>query len=284
MRQNFFWSRLLAFLMLLAVCAGQVYAEDITFGCYTSDKPTTMYGKFNLIMDYLQKQLGSEGINADIKIKIYPSYMKAIDALVKGDCDFVRFGPASYILAKSRNKNIRLLGMEHKNGEKTFKGIFITAKDSPVTSIKELKNRTFAFGSENSTVGRYLSQAELTKAGIRAGDLKSYKYLGRHDKVALAVAAGNYDAGVVKENTYKKYAESKGLRKIGEFLNVTKPWVVRENFDDKLFSALKKALLKLEDKNVLKSLKQHGFLSATDDDYAFVREGMRLSIEFGELP
>jgi len=121
----------------------------------------------------------------------------------------MRFGPASYIMAKDGDENIRLLVMEHKKNKKKFYGVFVVTKNSPINSINELKGKSFAFGNKNSTIGRYLSQAELVKAGIRSADLSKYDFLGRHDKVALAVAVGNYDAGVVKENTFKKYAESK---------------------------------------------------------------------------
>ncbi len=252
--------------------------KTITFGVYTSDKPSEMYRKFKPVTDYLQEDLNSNGLSAVIEMKVYPSYLAALDALVEGKCDFVRFGPASYILAKDRNREIRLLAAEHKKGERIFKGVFIVAKDSTIQSIDELKGKTFAFGDMNSTIGRYLSQAELVKAGIRESVLKSIKYLGRHDKVALAVAAGNYDAGVVKESTYKKYGEK--LKKIGEFPNVTKPWVVRAELDDKIYYGLKKALLNLKDESVLKSLKKSGFLSASDDDYDFVRKGMRNSMQF----
>jgi len=172
--------------------------------------------------------------------------------------------------------------MEHKKNQKLFYGIFIVPKSSSITSLNEVKGKSFAFGDKNSTIGRYLSQAELVKAGVYAKDLKSYVYLDRHDKAALAVAAGNYDAGVVKENTYKKYADSKGLKKIARFPNVTKPWVVRAGFDDQLFSVLQQALLELKDEKILKKLKQDGFLAAEDDDYEFVRQGMQRAKEFGD--
>lgn len=195
----------LSFILMLSLTPS-VFSEvrTFTFGIYTSDKPTVMYKKFKPILGYLQDQMGVDQLEVDLKFKVYSSYSDCIDAIVKGKCDFVRFGPSSYILAKERNKDIRLLVMEHKKGEKRFKGIFITAKDSPIQSISELKGKSFAFGNENSTIGRYLSQAELVKSGIFSSDLKSFNYLGRHDKVALAVAVGNYDAGVVKENTFKK--------------------------------------------------------------------------------
>jgi phosphonate transport system substrate-binding protein len=259
-----------------------VDAETITFGVYTSDKPTAMYRKFKPILEYLEGRLGREGRNADIKIKIYPSYSGALDAIVNGEVDFARFGPASYVMAKERNKDVRLLAMEHKKNQKRFYGIFIVPKSSSITSLNEVKGKSFAFGDKNSTIGRYLSQAELVKAGIYAKDLKSYVYLDRHDKAALAVAAGNYDAGVVKENTYKKYSESKGLKKIARFPNVTKPWVARAGFDEKIFKALQQGLLELKDKKILKNLRQDGFLVADDDDYKFVRNGMQRAKEFGD--
>ncbi len=282
MRKKSLIVNLLAIAMLLVLFVGPSLAETITFGIYTSDKPTVMYQKFKPITDYLQNRITQNGANATVKMKIFPTYAAAVDALVEGNVDFMRFGPASYIMAKDRDDNIRLLAMEHKKNKKRFYGVFIVAKTSPINSIKDLKETSFAFGNKNSTVGRYLSQAELVKAGLRSADLANYDFLGRHDKVALAVAVGNYDAGVVKENTFKKYAESKGLKKIAQFPNVTKPWAVRAGFDDNLFAILQQALLELKDKKTLKALKQDGSFVAQDSDYDFVRRGMRLSEEFGD--
>jgi len=282
MRRKYIFINVFVIAMFFVTLAGPSLAETITFGIYTSDKPTTMYQKFKPIIDYLQNRITQNGSDATVKMKIFPSYVAAVDALVGGNVDFVRFGPASYIIVKDRNKGVRLLVMEHKNNQKNFFGVFIAAKGSPIASISELKGKSFAFGDKNSTIGRYLSQAELIKAGIRSTDLSKYEYLGRHDKVALAVAVGNYDVGVVKENTFKKYSDSKGLTKIAQFPNVTKPWVVRSGLDDKMFNILQQALLELKDKNILKTLKQDGFLAAEDSDYDSVRQGMQLSKEFGD--
>ncbi len=259
---------------------GHAAQKKITFCVYASDKPSVMHKKVTPIIDYLQKNMNSGSYESLIAIKIYPSYNKAIDALVEGRCDFSRFGPASYIIAKERNDDIRLLVMEHKKGKMSFDGVFIVPMDSPIKSIAQLKGKTFAFGNRNSTIGRYLSQAELVKAGVFASDLKSYRFLDRHDKVALAVAAGNYDAGVVKENTYNKYAEDRGLRIIGRFPNVTKPWVARAGFDNKYFKAIQKSLLELNDTTILKELKQDGFLTTSDKEYDAVRKGILLSRKF----
>ena len=265
---------------IMSLLADSVWAKEVSFGVYTSDKPSSMYKKFNSVINYIQKKVNDKGLDVTIKIKILPSYDSAIKGLAEGSFDFGRFGPASYIIAKKQNPDIRLLCMEHKKGKKRFKGVFIIQKKSMLSTLADLKGKRIAFGDKNSTIGRFLSQATLVKAGINSKDLASWNYLGRHDKVALAVAAGNYDAGPVKENTFRKYAEKRGLKALSEFSNVTKPWVARAGLDPQIYNILRETLLGLKDKEVLKKLKQDGFMPATDSDYNFVREGMALAEDF----
>ena len=253
---------------------------ELCYGMYNSDKLISQIKKFTPVKKYLQDKLKSAGIPVKIDSKIYPTYEEAIDALVKGDCDFFRLGPASYVLAKNQNQNIRILAMEHKNNKKISLGVFIVSKDSPIENLSEIKGKSFAFGNENSTIGRYLSQAELVNAGIHSSDLKSHEFLHRHDKVAEAVIAGKFDVGVIKESTFKKNADS--LKEIATFPNVTKPWVAREGLDEALFDALQTAFLTLDDEEVLKTIKKSGFLAASDQDYDFVRQNMELSMQFDD--
>lgn len=271
------------FILVVLLLSTFVFANDIKFGIYTSDKPSDMYKKFKSVIKYLEKDLKSNGIDAKIKLKIYSTYDAAIDGLANGEYDFARFGPASYILAKEKNKNIKLLVMEINKGKKVFNGVFFTHKDSKIKNLEDLKNKSFAFGSDKSTIGRYLSQSELLKHGISSNELKSFKYLGRHDKVALSVLNQDFDAGVVKEKTFNKYKNkypNKPLSIIKVFDNVTKPWVVKEGMSNKLYSALKSSMLNLKDKKVLKVFKGDGFVETSDKEYNFVREGMNLSKRF----
>ena len=164
--------------MVFYLFAFTVNASELKFGVYTSDKASAMYKKFKPIINYLEKNLKEKGIDTKVKLKIYPTYESAIDGLANGEYDFGRFGPASYILTKNKNPKIKLLVMEHKKGKKIFNGVFITKSNSKIKSLTDLNNKTFAFGSSKSTIGRYLSQAELLKAGISSKELKNFKYLG----------------------------------------------------------------------------------------------------------
>jgi len=269
----------IALIFLLLFLIQNTYASDLKFGIYTSDKASVMYKQFKPIIQYLEKDAKKQGLELKISIKIYPSYESALEGIVRGDYDFARFGPASYILAKQKNSDIKLLVKEEQKGKEVFNGIFIVKKDSPIKSLKDLKNKSFAFGDKHSTIGRYLAQNELLKANITSKDLKTFDYLNRHDKVALAVAFGNYDAGVVKESSYNKY-KSRGLKAISSFQNITKPWLVRSGLDDKIYNTLKKSLLDLKDGKVLKSIKKTAFIESRDEDYTIIKKSIENSSKF----
>ena len=254
----------------------------LSFGVYQSDKATVMYRQFIPVLDALTDRIGVvDGCKVDIEIRIHKTYDDAIEALATGEVDFVRFGPASYILAKQRNEGVKLLAMEEEKGQKRFKGIIVANARSPVQSLGDLRGRTFAFGDPNSTIGRYLVQAVLADAGIHASDLKSFKYLDRHDKVAKAVEIGDFDAGSIKSETFKTLPAG-AVRVLAEFDNVTKPWVARAGLDDAVFKALQDALLTLDDKVALKELGVSGFSRTSDAEYQMVREGMAKAEAFGK--
>lgn len=257
---------------------------SVRFGVYTSDKPSEMLKKFRGIREALEAGLASTfGREVEIEMKIFKDYESALDALGDGEVDFTRFGPASYILSKHRNKDVRLLAMEHKKGKKRFNGLIITQADSDIETLADLKGRSFAFGDENSTIGRYLAQDQLVGAGIHASDLAGFDYLGRHDAVAKAVEIGDFDAGSLKESTFEKMNKTGKLRVVATFDNVTKPWVARAGLDDDVFGALRDALIAIDDEEALKDMKVSGFLPATDAEYEFVRAGMTRSVEFDDV-
>lgn len=264
-------------------------SEDIptlSFGVYTSDKPSEMYKKFKPMLRYIEDEIATRIEDSpQIKLVIYKTYELALEAFINGEIDFVRFGPASYVIAKERNPEVRLLAIEENKGKRRFNGIILVREDSPFGSLADLRGSSFAFGDENSTIGRYLSQAELVEAGVTSNDLEKFDYLGRHDKVVAAVLHGKYDAGAAKESTFAKYKE-KGLRELKAFDNVTKPWVARGGIAENQFIALQDVLLKTTNPDILKTFSKSlsGFAPCKDSEYDFVRKGMESSRSFFSNP
>jgi len=251
---------------------------NLQFGVYRTDKASTMYRTFLPVIEQMQEDLEATLKRpVEIELKIFKTYEEGLTALVKGDVDFVRFGPASYVLAKRLNKNISLLAMEHKKGKKLSKGVIVVQADSPYRKLADLKGASFAFGDQNSTIGRYLAQAELIRAGVRDRDLSAAKFLGRHDLVAKAVELGDFDAGSLKISTFDKMNTDGKMRVLHSFDNVTKPWIAREGMDGDVRDALTALMLNWKDADTLSSLKISGWLATSDAEYAFVREGMTLA-------
>ena len=263
-------------LSLIPMMSAQKTPLRLDFGVYQSDRATVMYRKFTPILEAirvpLQNQLERE---VDIHLKIFEDYESGIQALVDGEVDFVRFGPASYILAEKQNEDIKLLAMELRKGLKRFNGLIITRADSGITAMEDLRGKSFAFGDENSTIGRFLSQSLMLEHGIDADALESFDYLSRHDLVARSVINGTHDAGALKSSTYKKLCDPEKIIVVQAFENVTKPWVASSHLPKHIRQAITDSLLMLEDPEVIGELGCSGFADSNAHDYDLVRVGMK---------
>lgn len=271
--------KFLAALPMLAVASWSVPAKaDLTlsFGVYSSDKPSSMVKQFRPILNTLEKNLSAiRDEPVKIRMHVAKSYQQGLDDLISGKVDFSRFGPASYVTAKETDSKIEILAIESRKGAKVFYGVVAVASDSPIKTIADLRGKTFAFGNEESTIGRYLAQLYLLRNDIRSSDLGRFEYLGRHDAVGAAVGGGRFNAGALKESTFNKQVKNGvPLRAIAKFPNVTKPWIARGRLPAQIKKELREALLAVDDKKALRELPADGLVLGDDSDYAFIRESM----------
>jgi len=255
---------------------------QLDFGLYASDKPTHMVKKFRPLIKDLERALSRElGEPVRIRLQVASSYQKGIDQIAAGTVDFARLGPASYVEVSERDAGVRILAVESKKGAKRFNGVICVAQGSAINTVEDLKGKRFAFGNELSTIGRYLSQQYLLSHGIKAPDLVGYEYLGRHDLVGYAVSSGQFDAGALKESTYKRLVrQGVPVRAIATFPNVTKPWVARSNIGERIFVTLRQTLLQYQEPAGLKALGKDGFLAGSRDDYGSTRDAVLNNHDF----
>ncbi len=254
----------------------------LSFGVYASDKPTTIVKQFRPALNVLEKKVG-KSLNKKVKIKmtVARSYEEGITNLVEGKVDFARLGPVSYIRAKKREPKLKILAMESVKGKKKFYGIICVAESSTIRQVQQLEGKTFAFGDELSTIGRYLAQEYLLDNGFTASDLGKYDYLGRHDKVGMAVAGGRFDAGALKESTFEKLVrKGEPLRRLAVFKNVTKPWIASGSIPGEVLPVLRRCLLSMTDTAALRALKKDGFVPGNDGDYDAIRKAIRRNPAF----
>jgi phosphonate transport system substrate-binding protein len=269
-------------LVALALPVGAQADVSITFGVYTSDKPSAMVRQLRPTLDLVEQSIAETlGEPVEIKLEVVRGYAAGAELILSGKADVMRLGPASYVKVKGKEAGIELLAMENKNGANTFEGVIVVHENSDITEMSQLRGRTFAFGSKRSTLGRYFAQLELTRAGILASDLKSYEYLGRHDKVGQAVGAGLFDAGALEGTMFKKL-QAKGvpIRAIHIMRNATKAWAARAGLDPDLKQLVRQALLGINDNRALTALRFDGFLPGHDSDYDPTRAAINQNSEF----
>jgi phosphonate transport system substrate-binding protein len=289
------WRRNVRKLLIAAVAALSVLVGSATtlgsssefdqfvhlrFGLYTSSTPSTLVKQFKPILNKLEESMTQKlDIPVDITINMSRSYESGVTALVNGRADFSRFGPASYLEALERNPDLELIAMETEENKKVFYGIIAVRAGSDIEAVADLKGRSFAFGDEGSTIGRFLSQLFLANSDIHSHDLERYEYLGQHDLVGLAVASGEFDAGALNEKTFNKLVEAgQPLVELARFENVTKPWIATSGMDPRVLQALRESLLEIDPAaSVLTRLKVTGFAEGTKEEYNTIRDSIDLN-------
>ena len=156
--------------------------------------------------------------------------------------------------------------------------------------VEELKGKRFAFGDPNSTMGHLMPRYMLAQAGVRAEQLASFKHISDHMNIVLAVLAGDFDAGAVKEDVFFTQ-EQRGLRAIA-----TSPpifdhlFISSKRLPAEKVGALRNALLNLAKEPNGKAILQAmtpgvtGLVSAANQDYDNLRSILNKLKELGVNP
>jgi phosphonate transport system substrate-binding protein len=111
----------------------------LQFGINSTDSPKVVAQKILPILKVIEEELEKQiNRSVQIKFKVFRTYDESIQAFVDSKVDFGRLGPSSYIIAKRKNPKIRLLAMENKKGKRTFNGLIIIRKNSPIKILSEL--------------------------------------------------------------------------------------------------------------------------------------------------
>jgi phosphonate transport system substrate-binding protein len=186
------------------------------------------------------------------------------------------------VQAAKRAKGAHRIIMRKEDAE--FKSYFITTKSSGIKSLKDLKGKTFAFGSVSSTSGHLMPRYFLLKNGINPEkDFAKFSFSGAHDATAAWVEAGQVDAGALNFLVWDKLVQTKKVDtdKVGIFWTtppyVDYVWMVRGGVDKGMVDKISKAFLKLnpsnpEDKKLLDLHRTKGYIVAKDEEWKGIEE------------
>lgn len=243
--------------------------DEILMGSVAMDIPAVMYKRLHPLTQYLSKTL-----DVDVSLKLSPNMKEAINEVAENNVQISYLTPVAYLKAHQKG-NARLVAKTVTNGRSSFQLMIVVKKDSPIQSVKDLANKSFAFGDPAAL----LQRAVVVGSGINLDKFSEVKYLGHYDNIARGVMSGDFDAGILKDTLAFKWKD-KGLRVLYSSPHLP-PYniVVNGKTPEPLNNKIVDAFLKLDAKNpehlkIIKALdkKYTGFEATDDKEYDVVRK------------
>lgn len=161
---------------LAFLSSGAAYAQQVLrVSAIPDEAPTELQRKFKPLGNYLEQKLG-------MKVEFTPvtDYAASVEGLVNNKLDMVWFGGFTFVQAKERSGN-KVIPLVQREEDEQFKSVFITT-DKSINKLKDLKGKTFSFGSESSTSGHLMPRSFLLAAKVNPDtDMKRIAFSGAHD-------------------------------------------------------------------------------------------------------
>jgi phosphonate transport system substrate-binding protein len=269
---------LTAFIVMNVACAADSSGQmPLILAVHPYLPKDEIISRFTPLAEYIARSIGRP-----VEVRVGRDYEEHVNAIGTDNVDIAYMGPSPYVELVDKFGKKPLLVRQVIDGQPLLKGEIIVRQDSPLKSLSELKGRRFIFSDSNSTMGSILPQKILMQAGIPLSSLASYKFVEGHENVAMAVLAGDYDAGAVKEETFEKY-EPRGLRVLAHLPSVYDHVFVTSNkLPAELVDSLRSLLLKLNDlpegRSIMLSIhpKMTALVAPMDSEYDNLRTIMGL--------
>ena len=163
------------------------------------ENPTELQRRSAPLVAYLSRALG-----ASVSYVPVTDYGAAVQALSAGRIDFAWLGGFTHVQARHLGE-VEPLVM--RDIDRDFKSVFVAGSDSGVRRMKQLRGRTFAFGSKSSTSGHLMPRHYLTTAHGLDPDQDfqgAPVFSGAHDATAKLVESGKVTAGVLNKQVWDR--------------------------------------------------------------------------------
>lgn len=246
--------------------------RDLVFVVHPYDTPSRIYVRFRPLTLYLGGVL-----ERPVKLVVASTYDEQITMIAGGRADLAYLGPTPYVLAR-QHADIHILAGEAENGQAFYQSAIVVRTKSSVATLADLKGRRMAFGAAISMSSTVVPTLMLAQAGVKLSDLAWHAQLDRHERVALAVLHGDFDAGGLRLDIARQYL-ARGL-KILAISQPLPPHIIAcsASFPKTLENLARHALLN-PDETGLRSFEALGeatsFVPVDDTHYQSVRRMLR---------
>lgn len=189
----------IALVLLLTMSAPVLAARAFSFAPLPMEQPETVVKQVRPMLAFLEKHIA-----ADLRIEYSSDYADILKKFQEGTLDFAYLGPLPYVALREKYAQaVPVVHFIEKSGKASYTCAIVTAGGN--VSLAGLKGKKIALTQPLSTCGYLSTDGMLRKAGLDLEQTR-YRYLDKHDEVALAVARGEFDAGGLKTSIGRKYA------------------------------------------------------------------------------
>lgn len=256
-------------------------AETFVFTAIPDQDETQLVERFSAVEDYLEDKL-------DVDVRYIPvkSYAAAVSAFRNNQVQLAWFGGLSGVQARRLVPGSEAIaqGVE----DTRFRSYFIANTETGLEPADELtdalKGTTFTFGSKGSTSGRLMPEYYIREAFSGAPDeiFSRVGFSGNHTRTIRLVEAGTYDVGALNFKVWETAVENgevdtdkvKVIWETPEYADYQ--WTIRGDVDERFGEGFKervtKALLDMDDPDLLKRFPREGFIPASNDDYSAIEQ------------
>jgi len=253
-------------------------------------KTTNQAEKFQPLVDHLAKELGVK-----VEFQTSTDYTDSVEKFKTGDFTLVWYGGLTGVRARAAVEGATAIAQGTE--DPYYKSYFIANASTGLEKSDEfpmaIKDLKFTFGSNSSTSGFMMPSHFIKENSGKMPDdffTQPVAYSGAHDKTALQVAQGNFQAGVVNYGTYDSMvADGRLDPEVCRLIWVTPPYAdynftahpkLNEQFGEGFVEKLQAAILSASEEVAKSSVNRSGFVKAENSDYQGIEEVARA---LGEL-
>ena len=256
-------------------------SDVITYAYLPQYSHTVSYQRHHRLIEYLCKKTG-------LHIQqIFPdTFEQHIKMVGQGKIDISFSNPFVYVKIARRYSAKAFARIIEDNNQERFRGqIICRADNQQIKTLADCRGKSW-IAVDSTSAGGYLYPLGLFAThGIRKTDFSEISFApgsgGNQEGVVLAVFAGKYDIGTIREGTLNVVADKIDTREIRVIAQTHfyPGWVyaARVGLDSEIVKKVKTAMLKLdynqsEDKQILETAHFTGIISSDDRDFISVRK------------
>lgn len=253
----------------------------ITYAYLPQYSHTVSYHRHHLLVEYLRKETG-----LNIKQVFPDTFNKHIKMVGRGRIDISYSNPFVYVKLSNRYGAGAFSRVVEVGNRKNFRGQIICRSDNrSIKNIADCRGKRLIAVDPASAGGYLYPLGHFYDNGLTKSDFSEIAFSpgpgGKQEKVVLAVYAGKYDIGTIREGTLNVVSDKIDINEIRVVANTRwyPGWVyaARKDLAPEIVEKIKKALLKLDYKNkdykpILRAADIMGIIPSDDRDFDPVRK------------